>query len=53
MNKFIEEGDDYIDSHIDDFSIFYYNLFTNKSEVDRGYLHTMKSDTSQEKGNVI
>ena len=53
VNKFIEKCDEYVDSHIDDFSIFYYNLFTNKSEVDRGYLHTMKSDTPREEGNVM
>ena len=48
VKKFIREHDEYINSHIDYFSIFYYNLFTNKLEVDRGYLHTMKSDTPRE-----
>ena len=47
VRKFIKERDKYVDSHIDDFSIFYYNQLANK-EVDRDYLHTMKSNTPRE-----
>ncbi len=53
VNRFIKEYDKYIDSYINDFSIIYYNQLTDEAVVDRYYLHTMKSDTPREEGNVM
>ena len=53
VNRFIKEYNKYIDSYINDFSIIYYNQLTDEAVVDRYYLHTMKSDTPREEGNVM